>query len=168
MELLCKDNLTDVGCGFLRYHDLYTTSYDTYENRPATRSIPARNHTRCFGARSDDYHPAAAESRREQHASHHQRQAPYACAFCKKCAGRLLFSDRKKLSARLTEVRERYATLQKRPYRIIYWAPENFPKYGMQRPKASGRINTARLLPQELYEQIVGVFQTWKLQPSAG
>jgi hypothetical protein len=108
-------------------------------------------------------------------------------------------SDRKQVSVRLTEVRERYATLQKQLYRIIYWTPENFPKYGIRRPKASERINAARtvaqmdlallkaeldvgafedrraalaemlregLLPQELHEQIVGVFRTWKLQPS--
>lgn len=108
-------------------------------------------------------------------------------------------SDRKKVSARIAEVRERYATLQKHLYHIIYWMPQYRPKYGIREPKVSERINAIRtvaqmdlellkaeldvgayenrqaaltemlregLLPQELQEQVVGVFRAWKLRPS--
>jgi hypothetical protein len=108
-------------------------------------------------------------------------------------------SDRKKVSSRLTEIRERYATLQKQLLCIAYWMPADYAHHNINRPKEWERIKAIRtiaqmdlallkaemdvgmyedrrfaleemlregMLPQELHEQIVGVFRTWKLQPS--
>jgi hypothetical protein len=108
-------------------------------------------------------------------------------------------SDRKRVSARLTEISERCATMQKQLLLIAYWQPEYLPHNGIKAPRLSDRINAIRtitqldlmllraeldvgmyedrrasleemlrqgLLPQELHEQVVGVFRTWKLQPS--
>jgi len=57
-------------------------------------------------------------------------------------------SDRKSVSARLSEIRERYAALKKQLLLIAYWVPMNFPNYGIPRPKASERINAIRTIAQ--------------------
>lgn len=107
-------------------------------------------------------------------------------------------SDRKKLTDRLAEIRERHATLRKHLLRIAYWSPAS-ADHGITRPKASEQIKAIKtvvqmdldllqaeldvglyedrrlaleemlregLLPQELHEQVIGVFRTWKLRPS--
>ena len=111
----------------------------------------------------------------------------------------VIHSDRKKLTDRLAEIRERHETLRKQLLRIAYWSPVGSADHGITRPKASEQINAIKtvvqmdlallkaelevgiyedrrvaleemlregLLPQELHEQVVGVFRTWKLRPS--
>lgn len=102
-------------------------------------------------------------------------------------------ADRKKLTDRLAEIRERHATLRKQLLRIAYWSPIGSADHGITRPKASEQISAIKaivqidldllkaeldvgiyedrrtaleemlregLLPQELHEQVIGVFRT--------
>lgn len=80
----------------------------------------------------------------------------------------IIESDRKKITERLAEVRERYRVLIEDLARTIYWKPEFLNQYGTQLPSNKERIMAMKLLAQmELalfkVELDVGTFENKQL-----
>lgn len=83
----------------------------------------------------------------------------------------IIESDRKKISERLSEVREKYRVLMEDLARTIYWKPEFLNQYGTQAPSNKERIMAMKLLAQmELalfkVELDVGTFENRQLAVS--